>query len=178
MIDQYGRHIPDYPGQQPWQDPMYFRTMQAQQQQVPQIQPQVQMPVAPTPAVTQPKNWVKSDREALEYHVPANGAADLWNDNAPFVYLKTADASGRQNTRKYRLTEEPIGENPGVSETAQPQGVDLSAFAAKSDVAAIAGVVNGLSKDMDALRDEVANLASQAVKRATGAKAKKEESEE
>lgn len=177
MVDQFGRWYPDYPGQQPYTDPAYIRQqsaqMQAQMQQPTPVQAPVP-PVAPTVTPTQPKIWVKSDRDALEYHVPANGAADLWNDNAPYVYLKTADASGRQNTRKYRLTEEPIGENPGVSDAAQPQGVDYTSFAAKRDVAAIAGVVNSLTKDMDALRDEVANLASQAVKRATGAKTKKE----
>ena len=40
MFDAYGRHYPDYPGQQPWQDPMYYRqnpqTVMQQQQQRPQ----------------------------------------------------------------------------------------------------------------------------------------------
>lgn len=35
MFDAYGRHYPDYPGQQPWQDPAYFRQQGTQQQMQP-----------------------------------------------------------------------------------------------------------------------------------------------
>lgn len=40
MFDAYGRHIPDYPGQQPWQDPAYYRQNQ-------QAAMQPQRPTAP-----------------------------------------------------------------------------------------------------------------------------------
>ena len=50
MIDQYGRWYPDYPGQQPWQDPAYMRTVgQPAQGQHPNLQP-TQMPGANQPA--------------------------------------------------------------------------------------------------------------------------------
>lgn len=50
MIDQYGRWYPDYPGQQPFQDPAYMRAVGQQVQgQHPNLQP-AQMPGANQPA--------------------------------------------------------------------------------------------------------------------------------
>lgn len=44
MVDQYGRWYPDYPGQQPWQDPAYMRAVgQPAQGQHPGMQPGTQM---------------------------------------------------------------------------------------------------------------------------------------
>ena len=44
MIDQYGKWYPDYPGQQPWQDPAYMRAVgQPAQGQHPGMQPGTQM---------------------------------------------------------------------------------------------------------------------------------------
>lgn len=36
MLDQYGRWFPDYPGQQPFQDPSYMRNLTQQQNHAPQ----------------------------------------------------------------------------------------------------------------------------------------------
>lgn len=51
MVDQYGRWYPDYPGQQPWQDPAYMRAVgQPAQGQHPGMQPVTQMSSANQPA--------------------------------------------------------------------------------------------------------------------------------
>ena len=61
-----------------------------------------------------------------------------------------------------------------TQESVNGSTVDVSHFADKSDLAALAGIVSSLSKDIDAIKEEMGNLASQAVKRAVGAKPKKE----
>ena len=45
MINQFGQFIPDYPGQQYWQDPAYMRYIgqQHQQQAAQQAQPMQQI---------------------------------------------------------------------------------------------------------------------------------------
>lgn len=51
MVDQYGRWYPDYPGQQPFQDPAYMRAIgQPVQGQHPGMQPGTQMSSANQPA--------------------------------------------------------------------------------------------------------------------------------
>ena len=48
MIDQLGRWYPDFPGQQPYQDPAYMRVMGQQQAQQPQAAAPAQMMTPPT----------------------------------------------------------------------------------------------------------------------------------
>ena len=51
MVDQYGRWYPDYPGQQPFQDPAYMRAVgQTVPGQHPGMQPGTQMSSANQPA--------------------------------------------------------------------------------------------------------------------------------
>ena len=51
MVDQYGRWYPDYPGQQPFQDPAYMRAVgQTVPGQHPGMQPGAQMSSANQPA--------------------------------------------------------------------------------------------------------------------------------
>ena len=151
-------------GQQIFQ-PVYSGAMQPQMAQQPMQNVQ---PVQPTPAPSvQPSNsstiiWVRNTQDAAMYPVAPNNAVALWDSSAP--------VSGKPSMKIYDLVER-IDE---TQEAGKAQNVDLSAFASKTDVATIAGAVSTLSKDIDAIKEEMGNLASQAVKRAVGAKAKKE----
>ena len=65
---------------------------QPNMQQVPQQQP---------PSIV----WVQNEMEAANYLVAPNSAVTLWDSNAPVVYLKQADASGKPSMKIYDLVE-------------------------------------------------------------------------
>lgn len=92
-----------YYGYQPYQmyqPPMADQLMQLRQnqyqpnmQQVPQQQP--------SPSIV----WVQNEMEAASYPVAHNNAVTLWDSNAPVVYLKQTDASGKPSMKVYDLVE-------------------------------------------------------------------------
>lgn len=159
----------------------YLSQYQAMQPQ-PQVQPQMmqQQPVQAIqpPAPQQPQQstiiWVNGEKEAAMFPIATNTAVALWDTTSPIVYLKQADASGKPSIRTFDLIERV----EQVQGNANAGNVDLSSFAVKSDVAALAGVVSNMTKDIDAVKEELANLAASAVKRAVGVKPKKVEIEE
>lgn len=95
-----------YYGYQPY--PMYqppmadqltqLRQNQFQPMQNQQFQPQ-QAPASPSIV------WVQNEMEAANYLVAPNSAVTLWDSNAPVVYLKQADASGKPSMKIYDLVE-------------------------------------------------------------------------
>lgn len=180
-MPSYNPYMPvSYGYNNPYMTPQYSMNPNLQMQPMSHIQqPQMQMG-APTqeqaPPVSSPASiiWVANERAALEYPVIANSAVALWDQSAPVIYLKKADASGKPTTQIFDLVERvdrsqnDVGTHP----------VDLSIYASKNDMASLAGVVSKLSKDIDAMKEELARMASQAVKRAVGAKMKRPEREE
>lgn len=63
-----------------------------------------QRPMQPRPA--QPSMlWVTCEQEARSYMVAPNSGVALWDSNAPRVYLKQTDASGRPMFKAYDLVE-------------------------------------------------------------------------
>lgn len=62
--------------------------------------------------------WVSSEREAMEYPLAPNTAVALWDSNAPIVYLKQADASGKPTFEPYDLVKrQPMGAQQPVQTT-------------------------------------------------------------
>ena len=49
--------------------------------------------------------WVSGEQEAMAYLVAPNSAVALWDSNAPVIYLKQADASGKPTLKIYDLVE-------------------------------------------------------------------------
>ncbi len=49
--------------------------------------------------------WVSGEQEASAYLVAPNSAVALWDMNAPIIYFKQADASGRPTMKTYDLVE-------------------------------------------------------------------------
>ena len=86
------------PISQPMQDPMMR----------PQYQPVPQMP-AYQPQPQQPQNqsiiWIPNEQAANDFIVAPNNAVTLWDMNAPVVYVKKADASGKPTMTTYDLVE-------------------------------------------------------------------------
>ena len=94
--------MPNYPyyyqPYQPYQPPMADQLTQLRQSYQPMQQPQ-QAPASPSIV------WVQSEMEAANYLVAPNSAVTLWDSNAPVVYLKQADASGKPSMKIYDLVE-------------------------------------------------------------------------
>lgn len=112
------------PGYQPYyQPPMADQLAQlrgAQYQPIPQQIPQVQPQQAQTGG--QSIVWVSGEAEAMAYLVAPNSAVALWDSNAPTIYLKQADASGKPSIKVYDLverTQKPVqASQPSVVEYA------------------------------------------------------------
>ena len=90
----YYQYQPNY-----FQPPMADQLMQLRQNQY-QPNPQ-QIPQQQSPSIV----WVQNEMEAANYLVAHNSAVTLWDSNAPVVYLKQADASGKPSMKIYDLVE-------------------------------------------------------------------------
>lgn len=96
-----------YPYTGPYQ--MYYpqAPMQDQLGQLRQNQymPMQNMQQVPQQQASSSIVWVHSEMEASGYPVAPNSAVTLWDSNAPVVYLKQADASGKPSMKIYDLVE-------------------------------------------------------------------------
>ena len=96
--------MPNYPyygyqPYQPYQPPLADQLMQLRQNQ---YQPNMQqVPQQQAPSIV----WVQSEAEAMTYPIAPNNAVTLWDSNAPVIYLKQADASGKPSMKIYDLVE-------------------------------------------------------------------------
>lgn len=167
MINQMGQWIPDYPGQQPTQDPAYLRMMQAQQAQL-QAQLQAQMqaqqaPVMQAPAAPQRQQPVaqngfvpvRSRQEARDWYVGPGQSMTFIDENAPYCYTKSMGYSqlDRPQFTAYRLVKEeeaPQQATPPVppATPAQPQN-EPAPYALKADVETLAGIIGGLQAKIE-----------------------------
>ena len=98
----YQQPIYNQPIGQPISQPMQEPMMR------PQYQPAPQMP-AYQPQPQQPQNqsiiWIPNEQAANDIIVAPNNAVTLWDMNAPIVYVKKADASGKPTMTTYDLVE-------------------------------------------------------------------------
>ena len=92
-------------GQQPYsvyQQPIYNQPpMPPMQEPQMQMRPQYQ----PAPQQNQAIIWVPNEKSANDFIVAPNNAVTLWDMNAPVVYVKKADASGKPTMTTYDLVE-------------------------------------------------------------------------
>lgn len=71
----------------------------------PQYQPAPQMQYPQQPQQNQAIIWVPNEKSANDFIVAPNNAVTLWDMNAPVVYVKKADASGKPTMTTYDLVE-------------------------------------------------------------------------
>lgn len=108
----YGQPVPDQLAQ--------LRQNQFQQQPVQAIQQPMQaqpmQPAVPAnPMMGNAQNgiiWISGKAEADGYLVAPNSAVALWDANAPVVYLRKADSTGKPSTVVYDLVERTDGPQP------------------------------------------------------------------
>lgn len=87
MINQFGQFIPDYPGQQYYQDPAYMRYMTQQQHQQPQQQQNNSRMVEVVPA--------SSEQAAKEFPVPAGATQMIIGADDSFIAVKAVSMTGQ-----------------------------------------------------------------------------------
>lgn len=130
--------MPNYPyygyqPYQPYQPPMADQLMQLRQSQYqPNMQQVPQQQAAPSIV------WVQSEAEAMTYPVAPNNAVTLWDSNAPVVYLKQADASGKPSMKIYDLVERN-------SRPVQAPPVPAVEYATKEELAALSARLDALT---------------------------------
>lgn len=129
--------MPNYPyyyqPYQPYQPPMADQLMQLRQNQYqPNMQQVPQQQAAPSIV------WVQNEMEAANYLVAPNSAVTLWDSNAPVVYLKQADASGKPSMKIYDLVER-------IQNPAQAQQAPLVEYAPLSRLEALEARLNELT---------------------------------
>lgn len=98
----YQQPIYNQPIGQPISQPMQEPMMRPQYQPAPQMsayQPQPQQPQ------NQSIIWIPNEQAANDFIVAPNNAVTLWDMNAPVVYVKKADASGKPSMTTYDLVE-------------------------------------------------------------------------
>lgn len=108
MVDQYGRWYPDYPGQQPWQDPAYMRAVgQPAQVQHPGMQPGTQMSSANQPAQDMTPT-IRTDIkqvdsiEAISKVPPAPGTTGAYmTKDEKMIVFRSMYANGEYSDRIY-----------------------------------------------------------------------------
>ena len=91
MINQFGQFIPDYPGQQYYQDPVYMRYMaqqhQAQGTQMSQANQQNSRMVEVVPAA--------SEKAAEEFPVAAGATQMIIGSDDSFIAVKAVSVTGQ-----------------------------------------------------------------------------------
>jgi len=121
-----------YYGYQYYQPPMADQLTQLRQNQ---YQPNMQqVPQQQAPSIV----WVQSEAEAMTYPIAPNNAVTLWDSNAPVIYLKQADASGKPSMKIYDLVER----NSRPVQTMQTQAVE---YATKDELAALAARLDAIT---------------------------------
>jgi hypothetical protein len=100
MINQFGQFIPDYPGQQYWQDPAYMRYISQQHQQPMQQAQQVQG-TQMSQANQQPSSRMvevvpaSSEQAAKEFPVPAGATQMIIGSDDSFIAVKAVSMTGQ-----------------------------------------------------------------------------------
>lgn len=129
-----------YPYTGPYQ--MYYpqAPMQDQLGQLRQNQymPMQNMQQVPQQQASSSIVWVHSEMEASGYPVAPNSAVTLWDSNAPVVYLKQADASGKPSMKIYDLVER-------AQRPAQPAQAPAVEYATRAELEALAARLDAMA---------------------------------
>lgn len=109
MVDQYNRWYPDYPGQQPYQDPAYYRAM-AQPAQAAHQPPQAQSPgQALTPPTIRAEIVQVDNLAAIDRCPMAAGTSQMYmTKDEQHIVIRSMLANGQHTDAVYdRLPPEP-----------------------------------------------------------------------
>lgn len=125
-----------------YQQPIYNQPISQPMQDMPmrpQYQPTPQMQYQQQPQQNQSIIWVPNEKAANDFIVAPNNAVTLWDMNAPVVYVKQADASGKPDMKTYDLVER-------VATPTAPQNAPQAEYVTRKDLADLAARVAALEK--------------------------------
>lgn len=125
MINQFGQFIPDYPGQQYWQDPAYMRYIgqQQHQQAAQQAQPIQQVQQQPSSRMVEVVP-ASSEQAAKEFPVPAGATQMIIGNDDSFIAVKAVSMTGQITFDIYDKRPPAPPEKP----------VDLGAFVTRDEL--------------------------------------------
>ena len=125
MINQFGQFIPDYPGQQYWQDPSYMRYIgqQQHQQTAQQVQPMQQVQQQPSSRMVEVVP-ASSEQAAKEFPVPAGATQMIIGNDDSFIAVKAVSMTGQITFDIYDKRPPAPPEKP----------VDLGAFVTRDEL--------------------------------------------
>lgn len=125
-----------------YQQPIYNQPISQPMQDMPmrpQYQPTLQMQYPQQAQQNQSIIWVPNEKAANDFIVAPNNAVTLWDMNAPVVYVKKADASGKPDMKTYDLVER-------VATPTAPQNAPQAEYVTRKDLADLAARVAALEK--------------------------------
>lgn len=158
--------------------PQYSYGNYQQYQPTPQMPQQPMMQNAQTiqPQMASPSSiiWVKNQQEAAMFPVSPNNAVALWDQNAPAVYLKQADASGKPSMKIYDLVERT--ETP--AEAANEKDAKVPAYATKEELGAVVGAIKGIDGIIAGIKGDIEKMSGDLYGIAGKKKAKKVDKDE
>lgn len=119
----------------PYANP-YNQQMPAFQQNIPQQMPTMQNNTQNSGFV-----WVDGIEEANNFYVAPNNAVQLWDKNAPCIYKKSADSTGKPTMQIFDLVERKM-ETPSKTDF----NGDLSGFIKRDEFTQLAERVGVLER--------------------------------
>jgi hypothetical protein len=126
----------------------YYPNSYFQQYQPQSMQAQTSQPPVSTMGGFIP---VQNENEARMYPIAPGTSATFIDENSPYCYTKTLGASqlDRPTFKKFRLVEEtdvPQDAPKGSQAASQNQGIDLSSYATKADMDALAARMSAIER--------------------------------
>lgn len=120
--------------------------MQNAQQTAQPVQTQI---VSPSSII-----WVRNQNDAAMYPVAPNNAVALWDQSAPAVYLKQADASGKPTMKIYDLVER----TETAAETTNENTAKVPAYATKEELGAVVGAIKGIDGVIAGIKGDIEKM--------------------
>lgn len=119
----------------------------------PVYQPQYQPQYQPTANAVAQQNgfvWVDGIEEANNFYVAPNNAVQLWDKNAPCIYKKSADSTGKPTMQIYDLVE-----RKEMPKQAEGKTFDLSEYVTISQFNDLKATVEQLLQKKQPKKSEV-----------------------
>lgn len=90
--------------------------------------------------------WVQGEAGAKSYFVAPNTTVQLWDSEAPIIYLKSADASGMPSFKVLEYTVK--GDNKPIESINN----NSNTFISKDEFKAVQGEIKALRSDVDKMK--------------------------
>ena len=118
-----------------------------------QVTPVQQQQQSVQPSVQNSRIWVQGEAGAKSYLVAPNNTVDLWDSEAPVIYIKSADPSGLPGIKILDYTVRDTSKTPSNTFPSNG-GENVTGYATKDEIEALNGEIKALKKKIDKLLKE------------------------